>query len=161
MKNALRNLIIKYCDNYRYWSLSRPLRGEKDPEKRFEIKLWLNISGAFSGSQGRDGAWETYKRSYYDKLSSDEEKRKIQTCLLSMLKSNRYSSSKKAFIAQVCADLFLEEALPVVNELLQETNAPRDIHELRLAHEALSRGITMYELIKERFLSGKRNEING
>lgn len=152
---TLRELIIKLNDKFLDWAVSRPLRREKDPEKRFEINLWLQIAGAFIGGQGSDGAWEKYKIHQYDKLPTEEQKR-VQLCLLGMLKSDRYNLSNKAFIAKVCADLYIKEALPILDELLQHLNEPHDIKSFKLAYEALSRGISMHELVDEMFRKGER-----
>jgi len=153
--SSLREIIIKYNNKFIDWVVSRPLRREKDPEKHFEINLWLEITGALIGGQGGDGAWEKYKIQYYDKLS-DEEKKRVQSCLMDMLKSDRYNLSNKAFIAQVCADLYLKEAIPILDDLLRNINDPRDIKSYKLAYEGLSRGISMHELVEEKFRRGER-----
>lgn len=153
---SLRELIIKLNDRFIDWVVNRPLRREKDPQKRFEIKLWLEISGAFLGGQARDGAWTNYKRYYYDKLPSEDEKKQVRSILLTMLKSNKYSISNKAIIAQVCADLEVKDALQDVINLLQQAKGLSDVKMLRLAYEALSRGITVRELVDEKYRRGER-----
>lgn len=154
---TLREIIIQCNDNLRDWVVSRPLRKEKDPKKRFEIKLWLEITGHLTGAG--DGAWESYKKNYYDNLP-DEEKKLIQSCLLTMLQSSRYNIKDKSFIAQVCADFYLkDDALPIVQNLLRQAKDPIDIREFESAKEALSRGISMYDLVSERFKSGKRQPL--
>ena len=155
MKINLRELIIGYHDKFINWAVRSRLRREKDPEKRFEINLWLEISGAFIGGQGSDSAWEKYKNNHYDKLQGEEKKR-LQSCLLDMSKSDRYNLLNKAFIAQVCADLYLKEALPILDDLLRHVNDPRDIKSFKLAHEALLRDISMHELVEEKFRRGER-----
>lgn len=154
--SSLRETIIKLNDRFINWFTNRPLRQEKDPQKRFEMKLWLDISGAFLGGQAKDGAWTNFKKYYYDKLQSEEEKRQVQSALLTMLKSNNYSMSKKAILAQVCADLQVKDALQDVSYLLQQAKDLSDKNILLLAYEALSRGITVRELVEEKFRKGER-----
>jgi hypothetical protein len=153
---SLREFIIKVNDAFTDWVINRPLRREKDPQKRFEIKLWLEISGAFLGGQARDGAWTNYKRYYYDNLPSDEDKIKVQSALLSMLRANDIPISKKAIIAHVCADLMLKDALQEAENLLKQPMNFSDQKMLSLACEALNRGITVRKLIDEKFQKGER-----
>lgn len=64
-----------------------------------------------------------------------------------MLKSQRYTLSKKAIIAYVCADIGISEALQDVFYLRQQAEDQSfEKHLLGLAYEAISRGITVYEL---------------
>jgi len=152
---AFREIIIRCNDRFINWVISQPLRREKDPDKRFEINLWLEITGAFLGGQASDSAWEKYKINHYDKLP-EEEKKRVQSCLMDMLKSDRYNLSNKAYIAQVCADLYLKEAIPILDDLLRNINDPRDIKSYKLAYEALTRGISMHEIVEEKFRRGER-----
>lgn len=154
--STLREMIIKCNDRFTTWIVTRPLRREKDSQRRFEIKLWLEISGAFLGGQAADGAWANYKKYYYDKIPTEDEKKRVRSTLLSMIKSDNYDVSKKAIIAHVCADLEIKEALSDVNDLLQRAQNRTDLNELHLAFEALSRGITAYDLVSEKFRRGER-----
>ncbi len=153
---SLRELIVKCNNMFIDWVVTRPLRREKDPQRRFEIKLWMDIKGALLGGQAADGAWTNYKQYYYDKLPSEDEKKRVRSALLSMLKSDRNDISKKAIIAHVCADLEIKEALQDIGSLLQRAQNLSDKNELRLAFEALSRGITVTDLVSEKFRKGDR-----
>lgn len=154
--STLREIIIKWNNKFIDWVVTRPLRRERDPQRRFEIKLWLEISGAFLGGQAADGAWASYKKYYYDKIPTEDEKKRVRSALLSMLKSDRYDISKKGIIAHVCADLEIKEALLDVGDLLQRAQNRSDKNELHLAFEALSRGVTVYDLVSEKVRRGER-----
>lgn len=153
---SLREIIIRLNNRFIDWVIHRHLRREKDPQRCFEIKLWMEMSGVTLGGQAADGAWATYKQYYYDKLPTEYEKNKVRNALLSMLKSNDYDISKKAILAHVCADLGIEDALQDVNDLLRQAQKSSDKKTLQLAYEALSRGIPVYELVDEKFRKGER-----
>jgi hypothetical protein len=100
---------------------------EKDPLKRFELKLWMEIKGDFLGGMAAAMSWVKYKTYYYDKLPSEDAKKQINSVLLSMLKSNKYTISDKAKIAYVCADIGLRNAIEDINLLIHSAKDPRDI----------------------------------
>lgn len=153
---SLRDLIIKCNDRFLNWVLYRPLKGEKDPVKRFELKLWMEINGAFLSGMDSAMSWVKYKSYYYDKISSEDEKSQIRNLLLTMIKSDKYSISDKAKIVYVCGDLQIKDALKDIDELLLLSKDLSDSKLYRLASEALTRGIVMKQLIDEKFQKGER-----
>jgi hypothetical protein len=60
-----------------------------DPDKEYEVDLWLKIIGRSYDFMS------DYKRPYYDQLRTDDEKQKVRTTLVGMLKSDSYSVSKR------------------------------------------------------------------
>lgn len=136
MDNALREGIVRVLDAIRdcimYFNWYRPLKKEKDPEKRLELQLWLEISGARLGGMASGGAYVTFKTDYYDKLPTNEEKTAVRKTLLTMLRSDSYTIFQKEAIAYVCSSLRMEEA-------------SKDID---LVREASARGMSMRQLYR-------------
>jgi len=159
-ESSFREKIVKCIDKIRGWilyhKLYRPLEREKDPQKRFEKKLWMEIKGSFLSGMDSAMSWVKYKSYYYDNLRSEDEKRQVRSVLLSMLKSKEYDISKKAIIAYVCADLSIKDALQDIDALLQRDQDDSHKKIYRLAHEALTRGLTMKELVDEKFYAGEK-----
>lgn len=140
--DKVREKIIKLIDALVNWGANRPIKREKDPQKRFEMKLWLEIRGLTYDGESN------YKRVYYEKLLSEDERMQVRSTLLTMLKSDKYSISNKAVIAYVCTDIGISEALQDVNDLRKKaTITSFEKQMLSLAYEALSRGITVHELV--------------
>jgi hypothetical protein len=133
--NVLRKGIVNVLDTIgdciMYFKWFRPLKKEKDPEKRLEIQLWLEISGARLGGMASSGAYVTFKTDYYDKLPEDE-KTAVRKTLLTMLRSDSYTVLQKDAIVYVCSSLRMEEA-------------SKDI---ALVREASARGMSMRQLYR-------------
>ncbi len=92
----------------------KAINPHNDPSKEYEVDLWLTISGRAYDFQS------DYKRIYYDRLPTNEEKHRVRATLLSMLKSSNYSISRKTLIAYVCADIGIEESLEEIRRLRAE-----------------------------------------
>lgn len=69
----LKEIIVELNDRFTDLVANRTLNPENDPQKKFEVKLWLEIHG-----QTYDGG-SNYKKCYYDKLTSDDEKIKVKS----------------------------------------------------------------------------------
>ncbi len=114
MDNPLRSLIQWVLDEIRdcilYMKIYRPAQKEKNPFKRLEKELWIEISGVRFGGMAASGVYATFKPDYYDKLPSEEAKADVRKALLSMIRSDDYSVLQKEAIAYVCADLKMQEA---------------------------------------------------
>lgn len=112
MDNCIRHSIVwvleKIQDCVLYFKWYRPLRREKDPQKRLEKRLWVQIAGVRLGGMGSSGAYMMFKKDYYEKLSSEGEKAEVRKVLLSMLKSDKYTVFQKEAIAFVSSDLPVE-----------------------------------------------------
>lgn len=128
----------------------RKINPTNDPNKAFEVSLWLEIIG-----QTYDGQ-SCYKQRYYDLLTDEDSKSKIRNTLLNMLKSRGYSITNKSIIAYVCADIGITEALQDIKSLRKSTECSSfDRQILTSSYEALSRGITVNELIYNSNLNNK------
>lgn len=112
-----------------------------NPERKFEKELWSAIQG-----QSYDFS-TNYKKTYYDKIDSEEQRQKVKTTILRMLESEKYSISKKTLIAYVCADLQIQEAANLIDTFRKETNDSLK-YAFTLCFEALARGIPVPELGK-------------
>lgn len=139
--SPIREKIMRINELFQDWVARRTLNPKNDPQKQFEVNLWLEIHG-----QTHDGE-SNYKKRYYDKLTSEDEKLRVQITLSAMLKSQGYSLSNKAIIAYVCADIGISESLQDIRYLLQHAEGQSfEKQVLTLAYEALSRGISVHEL---------------
>jgi hypothetical protein len=116
----------------------------------------MEIKGSFLGGMDSTMSWVKYKSYYYDKLPTEDEKKRVREALLSMLKSSKHEIPQKALIAYVCADLEIKEALQDVGDLLQRAQDRSSKNQLNLALEALTRGIPVDKLIDEKFRRGER-----
>jgi hypothetical protein len=147
MDNSIRHNIVWFLDKIQdcvlYFRWYRPLKREKNPQKRLEKRLWIEIAGIGLGGMGSSGAYVMFKTDHYEKLSSEKEKAEVRKVLLSMLKSDKYTVSQKEAIAFVCSDLQVE-------------GTEEDIS---LVREAAVRMMTMQQLAdfkrKERLSQGK------
>lgn len=106
------------------------LRLTKDPAKLLEIIVWRKITGFGQGGMASSGAHVSFRKEYYEKLGSEEEKTEVRNILLTMLKSTKYSVFEKEAIAYVCSDIGIEGAR----------------EEVALVREASARGMTMQQL---------------
>jgi hypothetical protein len=115
-----------------YLKWDRPLRKEQDLRKRLELELWLEISGARLGGMASSGSLITFKKNYYEKISTEKEKADVRQTLLSMLRSLRYTVFQKEAIAYVCSALGMEEAF----------------EDIALVREASARSMSMKQLYR-------------
>jgi hypothetical protein len=143
--SAFRRAIVRVLDAIvdliAYIKWYRPLHTERDPNRRLELELWLEISGARLGGMGASSAYVAFKSEYYDKLATEAEQAEVRRVLLSMLQSRGYSVFQKEAIAYVCSSLGMEAAA-------------RDV---ALVREASARGMTMHQL--QRFNRDREREL--
>ncbi len=134
MDNPLRSFIQWILDEITdfivYFKVYRPAQREKDPQKRLEKELWIEISGLRLGGMAASGAPATFGKDYYDELPS-EEKAAVRKVLLSMLRYDNYSVSQKEAIAYVCSDLGMREAANDINFVREASARSMTIRELR------------------------------
>jgi hypothetical protein len=136
--NLLRDSFIKLNKIISVFFASKKINPDNDPDKQYEVDLWLKIHGRAYDFQS------DYKSQYYDILASDEEKSRVRNTLLSMLKSDSYSISKKTLLAYVCADIGIKESLNEINYLrMQPVCRDSDKYALSLAYEALSKKVQL------------------
>lgn len=140
-RKAIVRMLDVIDDLIRYIKWYRPLKRERDPSKRLELELWVEISGARFGGMSASGAYVTFKSDYYDKLTTEAEQVQVRRVLLSMLRSRKYSVFQKEALAYVCSSLRMEEAA-------------RDV---ALVREASARGMTMQQL--HRFNRDREREL--
>jgi len=105
---------------------------KNDRAKEYEVELWLKITGRSYDFMS------DYKGPYYDQLTTDDEKQKVCTTLVAMLKSDSYSISKKTLIAYVCADIGIKESLQAIKDFrVDPTCSNAERFAFTLAYEKL------------------------
>ena len=128
--------VIRVLDVIRDWIMYfkwyRPLKHERNPHRRLELQLWLEISGVHLGGVSSGVEREAFKKNYYDKITMEMEKAAVRQTLLSMLRSHKYTVFQKEAIADVCSSLGMEEAFD----------------DIALVREAAARSMSMSQLFR-------------
>ncbi len=151
MEHSLREKIVLRIDNIRRYFLRRSVERIKDPTTRLEKQLMIEIKGTALGGMAASGAYTAFKEFYYNKLPSDNEKRRVQQVLLSILRSPKYSLREKALTAYVCADIQVEAAVDEIKKLLQRAKKNSiEEGEFKSSLEALKIGRPISEVIMQR-----------
>ncbi|MBN1473202.1 MAG: hypothetical protein JW914_01175 [Syntrophaceae bacterium] len=132
------NIIENITNKINYWLYIRPVKTEKNLNKRMEKEILLEINGTLLGGMAASGASTEFKTLYYEKLPNEEEKKLVRDALLRILKSDAYKIREKALTAYVCADILVEGAASEVEKLLKNAKTGSiEKEEFRYALEAL------------------------
>lgn len=147
IRDGIVRVLDAVTDCIMYFKWYRPLQKEKDPQKRLEKELLLELLGVRLGGMASSGAYVSFKKDYYERLASEKEKCDVRKALLRMLRYERYSVSQKVMIASACSDLNVDEAA----------------EEIALVREAAARNMSMKQLYKfkrERARELRRHDLN-
>src|SRR6185369_5423924 len=105
----------KYRDRYK--RIMSEIEHEKDPQKRLTKQVLLELRGTLLGGMASSTAYMSFKTFYFDKLNSDDEKKKVKETLLQILRSNEHHISDQVLASHVCADIVILEAIPEIEKI--------------------------------------------
>lgn len=152
LKKAI-SWMFMWMPKVRTWHIKRILKDieqEKDPIKKLEKQVILEISGILQGGMATSTAFMGFKKYFYDKISGNEEKNRVKEVLITILKSNEYRLRKKTLVAWVCADVGAVAALDEIKKIIPLVKNVRDKADLEMAVRALETGKTMIEVIRQK-----------
>jgi hypothetical protein len=121
-----------------YFKWYRPMKTMRDPDERLEKKLLFELTGVRYGGMAMSGAYVSFKKDYYDTITSADEKWNIRRALLRMLRSPRYTVSQKEMIAYICSDIGMNEAatdIAFVREAVAREMTLRQLYRFKLDQE--------------------------
>ena len=136
--------------NQKIRNLLKAIDEETDPVKKTEKEVVFRIRGTSLGGMAGSTAFLEFKESYYDKLTDEEARKRVDQVLQDILESHGYDLMIKAKTSYVCADIKLEPVISMV-EYLVHTSKKGTSEErlLRRSLDALKKGISISELTYE------------